>query len=177
MRSRTTKRFARGLAAVAAVACVAVAGMAVAEEPEGGGMPPMQKKVDHPLAKALVGTWNVAHTSEGHPATTGTVTFALGVGDTALMQDYSVSMGAEGSFVGHGVWKLADDGKTIQCWWIDMFSPGMQRFEGSLADTGFDVKSEDGTRLTLAKTATGYEFLLYMGGSDKPAIKDVWTKK
>jgi hypothetical protein len=177
MHTRTIRNVAFALAAVAA-AFVATGGFAGAEDekPAGGHAMQMQKKVDHPLAKSLAGTWDVAHKSEQHPST-GTVKFTLGVGDTALMQDYEVSMGSMGAFVGHGVWKFSDDGKTLRCWWIDMTSAGMTAFEGTVSDTGFDVKAGDGTQLTLAKADKGFEFKLFPPGETAPAFTDTYTKK
>jgi hypothetical protein len=176
MRTRTIGNLALALAAVA-VAFVATGGIAGAEDPPHAGMPAFQKKVDHPLARSLVGAWAVAHASSQFPPTTGTVTFSLGVADTALMQDYEISMGPMGSFVGHAVWKVSDDGKTVRAWWLDIASSEMQRFEGTLSDTGFDVKSGDGTRLTLAKTEKGFEFKLFPRGAEAPMFTDTWTKK
>ena len=176
MRTRTLRNLALALAA-AAVAFVATGGYAGAEDPPHGGMPTPQKKVDHPLAKSLVGEWTIAHVSEQFPASAGVVKFALGVGDTALMQAYEVSMGPMGSFVGHGVWKFSDDGKSLRAWWIDIMSPGMQAFEGTVSDAGFDVKSGDGTRLTLAKTEKSFEFKLFGAGQTSPMFTDTWTKK
>jgi hypothetical protein len=56
-------------------------------------------------------------------------------------------------------------------------SPGMTLFEGPVTDAGFDVKAGDGTRLTLAKAGTGYEFKLFPKGSDTPMFTDTYTKK
>jgi hypothetical protein len=147
------------------------------DPPKGGGaMPDFQKKLEHPLAKALVGTWNVDHKSS-YGDSTGTTTYALGVGGTAIVQDYEFSMGPMGPFAGHGVWKLSDDGKTMNAWWIDVMSPSMTHFKGALTETGYDVKADDGTRLTLAKTDKGFEFKLYGQGETAPMFTDTYTKK
>src|SRR5262245_16166622 len=67
------------------VAALALGGGARADEGDAnGGMPAFQKKIDHPLAKALVGTWKVTHKSM-HGDATGTTKFALGVGDTVVL--------------------------------------------------------------------------------------------
>ena len=156
MRTRALKNVAFGLA-IGAAAFGAAGGFARAEDekPAGGPAMQMQKKLEHPLAKALVGTWSIAHKSTQFPASTGTVKYALGVGDTALVQEYEVSMGPMGSFHGHSVSRVSDDGKSIKIWWIDILAPEMQLFEGSLTDTGF-VTEPDAPRLSTTVNVTSY---------------------
>ena len=171
---------ALGLAAVAGALVFAfTGGLAGAGDDEpgagAGGMPQAQKKIDHPLAKAIVGTWEIATKSEFGDAN-GTVKFALGVGDTAILQDYE-STGAMGPYAGHGIWKFSDDGKSLHLWWIDVRSAGPHDYAGTLTDTGYDLKTaDDGTRITLAKTEAGFEFKLY-GPDGKLFFTDTYTKK
>jgi hypothetical protein len=150
-----------GFAAVVAAA-LAARGIAEAEDAPAAppGMPQFEKKVDQPLLKTLVGTWNVAHEHGPWPETPGKTTFALGVGDTAVLQSYEVSMGPMGTWYGHGIWKASDDGKTLNVWWIDVASKTPQHFSGPLTERGFDVKSERGTRLTLEPADKGFTFRL-----------------
>jgi hypothetical protein len=166
-----------GAAAVAAAAFVFLSSGARADDPPAhpGGMPPPQPKVDHPLAKALLGTWNVAHKSEMGEGT-GTTKFALALSDTSVFQDYEAAMGPMGMFQGHGMWKFSPDGKTLHGWWLDSMSPTASHFQGTLTNDGYDVKDEKGTRLTLAKTASGFEFKLYMSDG-KQQFTDTYTRK
>jgi hypothetical protein len=176
-RMKRTGTFVAAALTASVVGVVALAGGARAgDEPAAPpGMPSFQKKVDHPLVKALVGDWAFVHKSTfGESA--GTVTYALGVGDTAVLQDYEVSMGPMGSFNGHSIWKVSDDGKTLQAWWIDAMSAEPAHFKGALTDKGFDVKAANGTRLTMAQTATGFESKLFMPDGTE-FFTDVMTKK
>ncbi len=176
-----------GLATVVLAAGVAVsAGFALADDeggaPAGGGMPPVQKVIKHPYVDSLLGAWSTESTGPMGPSK-GSTTYRLGVGDTALLQDYqSVGAGpggAEMKFFGHGVFKVSDDGKTITVWWIDTHSPEPIKLSGPLTDKGYDISGDTPQgklHLTLAKTAEGHLFTMEMGGMTmtdvyKPAPK------
>ncbi len=165
---------ALGLAAIAGVVLVASGRAGAGDEPAGsdGGM---QKKIDHPLAKVVLGTWDLASKAEWGEGK-GTVKFALGVGDTALLQDYHASVTGMGDFDGHGIWKFSDDGKTLNVWWLDAHLAAPEHYTGAVTDTGYDLKSDGGLRITLAKVTAGLEFKLY-GADGKLFFTDTYTKK
>jgi hypothetical protein len=108
----------------------------------------------------------------------GKVSYALGIGGTALLQTYQNTIGEAGkeqTFHGHGVYKVSDDGKAITIWWFDSLSSEPTKMTGSLTDTGYEVKETAGPmRITFAKTEGGYEFKMFMG--DAEVMKDVYTK-
>jgi hypothetical protein len=148
-------------AATAVVAgALAVGGFAGAEEPEeGGGMPPPQAKIESAFVKGLVGTWGFEATMQGQSIGKGSITYRLGLGGTAVVEDLEGEfMG--GPFHGHGVWKV--DGKTLKTWWFDNFESKAQAYEGTLGDEGYEIVEQDSeapTRITLKKSATGHEML------------------
>jgi hypothetical protein len=164
MRRRT---FLSGLAAVVAAAAVAVGSQALAEEP-AGGMPSPQKKLDHPFVKEMVGVFDFV-SDMGK----GTSTIRLGLGDTAVIEDLEASMGPMPYF-GHGVRKVSDDGKTMTLWWFDSTSAEPDVYTGPLTAEGFDLKSPE-HRITMTKTATGFEFKIYQG--DQLGFTAQYTKK
>jgi hypothetical protein len=154
---RAMRAAARTAAVVAAVA--GAFSLARGEEPPPAAGPVAPKRIDHPLAKALDGEWAVASTSAVGKAS-GVTTFRLGLGGTALLQDYALGQPAD--FHGHGVWRISDDGKTVRVWWFDTRQAAAQVFEGTLSADGYDVKDADsGVRLTLSRKGEGFEFRLH----------------
>jgi hypothetical protein len=147
---------------------VAMAEWAGAKEPPDTPMP-SQKKVEHPFVKDLVGTWQwSSKTPTGQPET-GTETFRLGLLETAVFDDIEgVSMGQ--AFHGHGVWKISDDGASMSAWWFFSVNPGVKAFRGTITKDGYDVKSDEGERLTLTKTATGLELKTYKGETETRSV-------
>jgi hypothetical protein len=111
---------------------------------------------------------------------TGTATFALGVGDTCLLQDeqatHTAPGGSEMKGAGHGVYRFSDDGSSVTAWWIDNHAPEMVKTSGDLKEDGFDISGEDANgkpfRIVLAKTSTGFEVRSFMGDSKEP----FWTQ-
>src|SRR5688572_1284624 len=112
---------ARLLAAAAVATASVTLGLAVhaGDAPEGGGHPPPQSAIDHPLLNAMVGDWTVTWSSTMPAPTTGKATSKVtkAIGGTALVEDYSSDM--MGGFHGHGVTKVSEDGKTLTIWWFD----------------------------------------------------------
>ena len=161
--------------AVAALAIGAgawLAAGALGEEGAGDGMPPMQKSIkDTPFAKALLGTWTLTSkgaTGEG----TGTATFTLGVGDTAILETYRNDMktGEQSmSFHGHGIYKLSDDGKTCTCWWLDNMGPEPMKLTGPCDEKGATLTGDTPQgpmEVKIVKTADGYETRISSGGHE-----------
>jgi hypothetical protein len=145
-----------------------------AKPPAPPSMPTPQKAIDHALVKSLAGTWSVLQKSPLGESK-GTTTFALGVGGTALIQDYEVAMGPMGSFHGHGVFKVSDDGKKLALWWLDTHTAAPAHYSGSLTESGYDLKSDAGVRLTLAKKDAALEFRLEMANG--MSFTDTYTRK
>jgi hypothetical protein len=160
MAGRRTK-IAAGIAGATLLALLAAAELAGAKEPPDGPMP-SQRKVDHPFVKHVLGSWAwSSKTPSGQPES-GTETFRLGLLDTAVLDDLEgVSRGQ--AFQGHGVWKVSDDGATVSAWWFFSVEPTVKAFRGTLTADGYDVKSDDGERLVLRKTAAGLELTAYKG--------------
>jgi hypothetical protein len=165
MRRRT---FVAGFAVAVAATAFALGSRVGAEEPPGG-MPSPAKKIDHPFLKEMVGTWDFV-TETG----TGSTTVRLALGDTAIVEDLESQMGPGMPYFGHGVRKVADDGKTMTLWWFDSFSPEPDVYTGALAADGYDIKSKD-QRITMKKTATGFEFKMFAG--DTPLFGAQYVKR
>jgi hypothetical protein len=166
-------RIAAGVAVIAICAVFATAQRAGAKEPVDAPMPP-QRKVDHPFVKEVLGTWAwSSKTGTGQPEA-GTETFRLGLLDTAVVDDVDgTSMGR--AFEGHGVWKVSDDGASIAAWWFFSANPGVKAFRGTLAADGYDVRNDEGERITLKKTATGLEMKAWKGETETRTV--TFTKR
>jgi hypothetical protein len=148
------------------------AGDAPAGEP--AATPTLQKVADQPLMKALVGAWSIAQKSDlGEHA--GTTTFALGLGGTTLVQDYEVEAGPMGTFSGHGVYRVSEDGKKLNLWWFDTGTLAPILYTGALTATGYDLKGDNGLHLTIAKKDAAFEFRLEIPGVG--AFTDTYTKR
>jgi hypothetical protein len=135
-----------------------------ADEERGVPPPPHepQPAIAHPLAKALLGTWTTR--MSGAMTGTGSATFALGVDGTCLVQEetglHQPKGGAPMKGAGLGVYRIAEDGKGITCWWIDNHEPAMVKVTGTLSEKGFDISGEasgGSFRIVLQQTATGFE--------------------
>jgi hypothetical protein len=172
-------RFRRIPSALGAAAGVAIAvAMAGAEEPK---MAP-QKPISHPLVTALVGTWNTK--ISGSITGTGVATFVLGVGGTALLQDEQGEhkMGPSGPAMktaGHGVYKVSDDGNTMSVWWIDNHAPEMVKATGPATADGYELSAQSPQgpfRIVMKRTATGFEFAMFMGDQKEPHYKQTYEK-
>jgi hypothetical protein len=164
---------------VAGVLCGAflLSALARAEDPPSAkppAAPAPQKPIEQPLLKSLVGTWSIVQKSP-FGENRGTATFALGVGGTALIEDYEVDLGAAGKFAGHGVFKPSADGTKLDLWWFDVHTPAPIRYTGSLTETGYEMKGENGVRLTLSKTGATVAFRLEL--PDGSSFTDTYTRK
>jgi hypothetical protein len=161
------------IATSAAVIVLAVAlsvGAIAEEEPAGAPVMTPQKKVDHPIAAALVGEWTIEQTTAAGEKGRAKATFAWAVNGTALVETYD--MGED--FAGHGVFKFGDDGKSVQVWWFDTISSEPTHFTGVATEKGLELRSKEDLRISYAKTATGFEFRLAMG--DRPYFTDTMTR-
>lgn len=159
-----------------AVAVVVGAGAWLAAGARGeegaGDSPPVQKSIkDTAFAKSLLGAWTL--TSKSSTGTgAGSATFALGVGDTAILETYrnDTKMGAETlSFHGHGTYKLSDDGKTCTCWWLDNMIAEPMKLTGPMDEKGCVLTGDSPMgpmEVKIVKTADGWESRISMGGHE-----------
>ena len=162
---------------VAAVAIGAGAWLAAGARSEegaggGGGMPPPQKSIkDTVFAKGILGSWTLTTkgaTGEG----TGTATFALGVGDTAILETYrnDTKTGEQTfSFQGHGIYKVSDDGKTCTCWWIDNMGAEPMKLTGPCDEKGAVLTGDSPQgpmEVKIVKIADGWETHISSGGHE-----------
>jgi hypothetical protein len=138
-----------------------------------------QKTIDHPLAKKLVGSWTTQ--MSGAMSGTGTATFALGVGDTVLMQDeagtHKALDGNEYKGAGHGMYRFSDDGATVTAWWIDNAAPGVTELTGKATPTGFEIAGtppghKESLRIVLEASDSGFSVRAFMGAAKDP----LWTQ-
>jgi hypothetical protein len=127
-----------------------------------GAAPAAPKKVEHPFVKAVLGTWDWTSKRPDGGEEKGTQTFRLGLLDTVVIDDLEgTSRGAP--FQGHGVWTIAADGTSLSGWWFFSALPGVRALRGTLTPDGYDLKSDDGERMTLRRTAGGLEMKGYQG--------------
>ena len=146
--------------------------------PAAPAAPPPQKTVKHPFFDGLVGSYTT--TMKGQMGDgSGKVTVRLGVGGTAVIEDYDATMGKD-PFSGHGVFKVGDDGKTVTIWWFDTMMPEAMKLSGALTDTGYDVSGDiPGAgmkmRLTFEKKGATYEMRGF-GGDGAEWMKETWTR-
>jgi hypothetical protein len=159
------------LSACALTLCVAAVGFVAAEETRG---PVPQRLIAQPFLDGLVGSWTTESTMvhDGKESKgTGKSTYSRGIGGTALLQDYELTgPGPDGktmSFYGHGVTKLADDGKTVTTWWFCNMSPDVMKLVGTVSDTGLELSGESphGGHVTISftKTPDGLTFKMNEG--------------
>ncbi len=162
---------AAAVAAGVAVSRVARAG----DEPAAPAALPAQKKVDQAFLNDLVGTWSVVAT--GGMAGKGTAVFAKGVGGTAVLETYEQG-GEGGSFSGHGVHKVSDDGKTVTVWWFDNFLAEPLKLSGPLKETGYEISGDcpgmGVMKITFEKKGEALDFKMALG--DKESGAATYTK-
>jgi hypothetical protein len=176
MRANAFVLGAVGLCGAAIFALAASAGD-VAERPAS---PREQKAISHPLVTSLVGTWltKVTGSVEG----SGSATFALGVGGTAMLHDERGEHKHAGTAMktaGHGVYKLSDDGKTMTAWWIDNHSAEMTKVSGPVTENGFDLKGDTPMgpiRVKLDRAGAGFEFRMFMGDAAEPHYVQTYAR-
>lgn len=159
-------RIALGVLALVATGAVLRAGFARAEDPKKG-MPQAQKAVQQAFLESLVGTWNVEST--GPFAGKGKATFAKGVGDTAILEDYEKTS-AMGTYFAHGIYRVSDDGKTLTIWRFDNYGAEPLKLSGPLKDTGYEVSGTSPgmgpMKLTCEKTGDTLTFTMSAGGME-----------
>jgi hypothetical protein len=164
------------LAAALAVGVARAGGDDWAKEP---GHTPL-KAIHQPFFDSLVGSWSSESTGE-MGAGKGKATFALGIGGTALIETYeNVSMPPEGtSFTlnGHGVFKLSDDGKTVNAWWFCNVNPDVQKLSGPVTDKGWTLTG-DGPKgpITLIQEKTADGMTLRITEGDREVVKETYRK-
>lgn len=162
MRSRS-----RLLAVLAVVACAVPLAVRAAGAADAPGAPPVPRAlpaIDHPFLLGLVGTWDVIGVGEGADRR-ARASLALGVGDTTLLHDY-VGDGAP-PFVGHGLYRVLPDGRTVVCWWFDSYAREPVKMVGPLTPVGAELSGSaaDGpVTIRWSKGADGVDFEMTSGG-------------
>lgn len=168
-------KIALALVAAFAGGMVLTGGLARAEEPAQPKGSPVQKELKHAFLDALVGTWNLETT--GGIVGKGKTTFAKGVGGTAILETYE-NKTDHGTFHGHSILKMSDDGKTVTVWWLDNYLEEPLKLTGPLKETGYEISGEFpgmGTgRITLEKKGEGLVLKMFMGGQE--AMTGTYTK-
>jgi hypothetical protein len=136
------------LIATVAAALVGFGGYLAADDsaPAKTGSAP-EKQISSPFLDSLIGNWTTEGVAkhDGHEMkSTGKSTFAKGLGQTALFQSYeSIGPGPDGgstTFYGHGVTKIASDGKTATTWWFCNMSSTALVLTGTLSDNVLELK-------------------------------------
>ena len=144
------------------------------DEKDAGAMRPVAK-LTHPFFKALEGSFTTVSKStcgEGK----GKATCRFAVGETAFVEEYQNGDG-EQAFHGIGLYKVSDDGKTVSTWWLDSMSKEPQKFEGPLADDGFEAHGttpRGPATVAFKKRGEGFDFTLTMNGVVE--LTEVWTR-
>jgi hypothetical protein len=145
---------------------VGVVGFVAADEPGKQSPPTPQKAIADPVLDGLVGSWTTESTAvhEGKESKgKGKSTFTKGIGGTAILQTYeSTGTGPDGktmTYHGHGIYRMADDGKTLNVWWFCNMNPDVMQLTGSTTADGLEFSGPSpmgGTfKLSLKKTADG----------------------
>jgi hypothetical protein len=164
------------LVAVFAGGAVRSADRARAEDPAPPQGPPAQKEVKHAFLDAIVGTWAVETT--GGIVGKGKTTFAKGVGGTAVLETYE-NRTDHGTFHGHGILKVSDDGKTVTVWWLDNFLSEPLKLTGPLKETGYEISGDfpgmGSGRITLEKKGDGLVMKMFMDGQE--AMVGTYTRE
>jgi hypothetical protein len=172
------------LAGTAALLAIVGVGFVTADEVTKQGMPAPEKAIASPFVDHLAGSWTTESTSimDGKESKgTGKATFTKGVGGTALVQTYEMTgPGPDGkpmTYYGHGVTKVAADGKTATTWWFCNMSPDSMKLTGTLTDSGLELSgtSPHGTPVTVSytKTADGVAFKMTDGANE---MKDIYKR-
>jgi hypothetical protein len=117
------------------------AGVSAQEHKPAAGKKPSTLNIPQPapemkrLAKALIGTWNVAEKIMPNPMMPkggtgkGMDTVRIGPGSTSILSDYKGN--SMGNFVGHGIMSWSPEKKVYESVWVDSMMPG-----GILTATG-----------------------------------------
>jgi hypothetical protein len=163
------RRLLTGLAGCLVLAGVLFAVSARAEDPHEM---PAAPKIESPLLKAAVGEWQVswtATTPDGAQSGTSTSRFALAIGDTGLVEDYSSPEMIPGTgFYGHGVARVADGGKTLRLWWFDSMGAEPVELRGPLTDTQSTIEGDTPMghmKIVWKKVEGGFDFEGTLDGS------------
>lgn len=144
------------------------------DEKGDGAMRPVAK-ITHPFFRALEGSFTTASKAtwgEGK----GKASCRFAVGETAFVEEYENGEG-EQAFHGLALYKVSDDGKSVAMWWLDSMGKEPQKFEGALADDGYEAKgaSPHGpTTLALKKTEGGFRFTMTVNGA--AVMTEDWTR-
>lgn len=179
------RSLALALASLAVLGVATVTTLVHAEEapkaPPAACLP--QKAIQSPLLEALTGRWTTESISmlEGKESKgTGTATFTLGAGRTVLLEDYeNTSPGPDGkpmTFHGHGVFKVAEDGKSAKVWWFDDMSPEPTVLAGPLTEKDLTLSAETpmGTMtVSFQRTDAGIAFKMTMPGHE---MRETYTR-
>jgi hypothetical protein len=164
-----------------ALALVA-AGLLVADDSGKSAVPAPQMKITAPFFDGLVGSWTTeskaTHEGQEHGGR-GRATFERGVGDTAVLQSYeNVGPGHDGAemqYFGHGVWKVAADGKTVTLWWFSNLAPDVMKLTGPVTADGVTLTgpSPQGTevKITMRRAEDGFAFEMNEG---KNSLKETY---
>ena len=165
------------LAATALVLALAGIGYVTADEVSKPDMPVPEKALASPFFDHLTGSWTTESisTHDGKEFKgTGKATFTKAIGNTALVQTYELTgPGPDGktmTFHGHGVTKVASDGKSATTWWFCNMSPDVMKLTGTLSDNGLELSgtSPHGSPVTVSftKTADGVAFKMTEGANE-----------
>ena len=172
------------LAATALVLAIGGIGLVTADEVRKPNMPAPEKALASPFLDHLTGSWTTESTSihDGKEMKgTGKATFTKSLGSTALVQTYELTgPGPDGktmTFHGHGVTKVANDGKSATTWWFCNMSPDVMKLTGTVSDSGLELTgtSPHGTPVTVSftKTADGVTFQMKDGANE---MKDIYKR-
>jgi hypothetical protein len=168
------------LSAVAALAAASFLFVhsARAGDPPPDGMPPAQKKIDHPLLTAAIGEWTVTWTAAEHGSGTATSRIAPAAGGTLSVEDYSSPDMMPGGFHGHGVTKVSADGKTVTTWWFDSMGSEPIKLSGPLTADTATIEGETpmgAMKIVHKKVDGGFDFDGTLDG--QPWLKQQYRKK
>lgn len=133
MRRRLVLAVSGALLATAAAGAAVVARAADAPAAGAPAAPTMLPKLDHPFVRALLGAWDVTATGPmGESKARSTMSLVLG--DTTLAHEWTGdAFGAP--YHGHGLYRLAADGKRLVCWWFDSHSPEPLKMIGPVSES------------------------------------------
>ena len=147
---------------------------------ERDGLPIMEKPLAQPFLTGLVGAWATESQGAFGPGK-GSVQFRLGVGGTALIDDYENFSGSGGKVVmtmhGMGISKVSTDGQTLTRWWFDDQRGSALVMSGGLTELGWDISghpngdADTTARMKLEKTSQGLSVTLFANGHK------VWAEK
>jgi hypothetical protein len=165
------------LVGAALLSAIAGVGFVTADEVTKQAMPAPEKALASPFFDHLAGSWTTESTGihDGKETKgTGKATFTKAIGGTALVQTYEMTGlgpdGKTGTFYGHGVTKVGNDGKSATTWWFCNMSPDVMKLTGTLTDSGLELSgtSPHGNPVTVSftKTADGVAFKMTEGANE-----------